>query len=78
MIRMKEMSESDIVELRSMFDGDIRNLKTIRLDDGCCSENRIVPAQPETRKRLVCEYCGCISGKEYGTCEHCGAVLKEG
>ncbi len=28
------------------------------------------------RKRLVCEYCGCISDKDYGTCEHCGAVLK--
>lgn len=28
------------------------------------------------RRRLVCEYCGCISDKDYGTCEHCGAVLK--
>ena len=28
-------------------------------------------------KRLYCEYCGCISGKEHGTCEHCGAPLKE-
>ena len=31
----------------------------------------------EYPKRLVCEYCGCISGKDHGTCEHCGAVLKE-
>ena len=29
------------------------------------------------KKRLYCEYCGCISEKEHGTCEHCGAVLKE-
>lgn len=29
------------------------------------------------KKRLYCEYCGCISGKEHGTCEHCGAPLKE-
>lgn len=29
------------------------------------------------RKRFVCEYCGCISGKDHGTCEHCGAVLTE-
>lgn len=28
-------------------------------------------------KRLYCEYCGCISDKEHGTCEHCGAPLKE-
>ena len=31
----------------------------------------------EYQKRLVCEYCGCISDKDYGTCEHCGAVLTE-
>lgn len=28
-------------------------------------------------KRLRCEYCGCISEKNYGTCSHCGAVLTE-
>lgn len=28
-------------------------------------------------RRLHCEYCGCISEKEHGTCEHCGAPLKE-
>ena len=26
-------------------------------------------------RRLRCEYCGCISSKEFGTCEHCGAPL---
>lgn len=29
------------------------------------------------KKRLYCEYCGCISEKEHGTCERCGAPLKE-
>lgn len=33
------------------------------------------PTRPQ--KRLHCEYCGCISEKEHGTCEHCGAPLKE-
>ena len=33
------------------------------------------PGVRETKTRLRCEYCGCISGKEYGTCEHCGAPL---
>ena len=28
-------------------------------------------------KRLRCEYCGCISEKDHGTCSHCGAVLTE-
>ena len=28
-------------------------------------------------RRLKCVYCGCISGKESGTCEHCGAPLVE-
>ena len=25
--------------------------------------------------RLKCEYCGCVSSKDYGTCEFCGAPL---
>lgn len=33
-----------------------------------------VDAKP---RRLKCQYCGCISGKDYGTCEHCGAPLIE-
>jgi hypothetical protein len=28
-------------------------------------------------RRLKCQYCGCISEKDYGTCEHCGAPLIE-
>lgn len=28
-------------------------------------------------RRLKCVYCGCISSKESGTCEHCGAPLAE-
>ena len=25
--------------------------------------------------RLKCEYCGCVSSKDFGTCEFCGAPL---
>jgi len=28
-------------------------------------------------RRLKCMYCDCISSKESGTCEHCGAPLVE-
>ena len=28
-------------------------------------------------RRLKCVYCDCISSKESGTCEHCGAPLIE-
>lgn len=28
-------------------------------------------------RRLKCAYCDCISSKESGTCEHCGAPLIE-
>ena len=28
-------------------------------------------------RRLKCVYCDCISSKESGTCEHCGAPLVE-
>jgi myo-inositol-1-phosphate synthase len=35
-----------------------------------------VPIDTKPR-RLKCQYCGCISEKDYGTCEHCGAPLIE-
>lgn len=35
-----------------------------------------VPVDAKPR-RLKCQYCGCISEKDYGTCEHCGAPLIE-
>lgn len=35
-----------------------------------------VPVDVKPR-RLKCQYCGCISEKDYGTCEHCGAPLVE-
>ena len=47
--------------------------KSIYADD--VSEWTAYPSS--NRKRLVCEYCDCISGKDHGTCEHCGAVLTE-
>ena len=44
----------------------------------CCIDNASSWVSEAPRyKRLYCEYCGCISGKEHGTCEHCGAPLKE-
>lgn len=36
----------------------------------------IIDLKNNTR-RLRCEYCGCLSEKDYGTCSHCGAVLTE-
>ncbi len=36
----------------------------------------ISAAPIEAPRKLACEYCGCISGKDHGTCEHCGAPLK--
>jgi hypothetical protein len=45
------------------------------LADSILADNSIT--RREYPKRLLCEYCGCISGKDHGTCEHCGAVLTE-
>ena len=51
----------------------IANTATLQVAD-----NGISWAEPfRQNKRLYCEYCGCISDKEHGTCEHCGAPLKE-
>lgn len=52
------------------------------LEDNLCCISSIQDAcitayEMPTRRRLRCEYCGCISDKEHGTCEHCGAPLKE-
>lgn len=52
------------------------------LEDNLCyissiQDAYITASEMPTRRRLRCEYCGCISGKEHGTCEHCGAPLKE-
>lgn len=41
------------------------------------NSNKIAEAAYRLNRRLYCEYCGCISDKEHGTCEHCGAPLKE-
>lgn len=35
----------------------------------------IVSAWEPRPLRMICEYCGCVSKKDYGTCEHCGAPL---
>ena len=53
----------------------------IGFEDRLCYLNTVdayswISATPRY-KRLHCEYCGCISEKEHGTCEHCGAPLKE-
>lgn len=42
-----------------------------------CCDNAVPVYRPMDTKphRLRCEYCGCLSEKDYGTCEHCGAPL---
>lgn len=52
--------------------GYLVNINTIEheIETGWIS----VDAKPH---RLKCQYCGCISEKDYGTCEHCGAPLIE-
>ena len=40
------------------------------------ADNAITTAWEAAKpKRIRCEYCGCLSDKDYGTCEHCGAAL---
>lgn len=42
------------------------------------SPHEIEPVWVSDRpRRLKCSYCGCISEKDYGTCDHCGAPLAE-
>ena len=30
-----------------------------------------------SQKRLKCVFCDCINNKNYGTCDYCGAPLRE-
>lgn len=55
-----------------VYNGGRGNINTIthEIETGWVS----VDAKP---RRLKCQYCGCISEKDYGTCEHCGAPLVE-
>ena len=54
-----------------VYNGGRGNISTITRE----AETWIsVDAKP---RRLKCQYCGCISEKDYGTCEHCGAPLIE-
>ena len=62
------------------FDGG----RTLKVSDGDCATisisdinaNCTITGLYEPRpRRLRCEYCGCVSGRDFGTCEHCGAPL---
>ena len=40
------------------------------------ADNATTEQKTEKPKRIRCEYCGFLSEKDYGTCEHCGAALR--
>jgi hypothetical protein len=79
-ISTREMATS----LRDWF---INNPQSVRpivdiSDNGLCCCDRleagVITAQmPYDIKphRIRCDYCGVVSEKDYGTCEHCGAPL---
>lgn len=82
-IEPKREPEWDVDELKKLFDEivDIRPMQLDTLDQGLIRLNDTdviaTTYEPYRTRRLKCEYCGCISGKDYGTCEHCGAPLVE-
>lgn len=63
---------SNVVSAR-ICDNEITDTSRIEIE---CEKHAPV-ADRKGRRRLKCEYCGCIANKDYGTCEHCGAVLRE-
>ena len=92
-IEMKREPEWDVEALKELFNdvGQVGNICCMELGlpdlqqcryDSCDYQNtgsavNSAPYEYYRPRRLKCEYCGCISGKEYGTCEHCGAPLVE-
>lgn len=68
---LREEIASDYIPYTCSVKG---NTATLQVVDNSLNWH-LEPIRPQ--KRLYCEYCGCISDKEHGTCEHCGAPLKE-
>ena len=68
---LREEIASDYIPYTYSIKG---NTATLQVVDNSLNWH-LEPIRPQ--KRLYCEYCGCISDKEHGTCEHCGAPLKE-
>lgn len=51
------------------------NLKSWTPEDKVISVSTSKLIDDPKPKRIRCQYCGCLSEKDYGTCEHCGAAL---
>jgi len=71
---MKHQAEKPEIELPGkylIYNDGIDNISTIT-----CKPDAWISVDAKPR-RLKCQYCGCISEKDYGTCEHCGAPLIE-
>ena len=79
-ISTREMATS----LRDLFYNPqpVRPIVDISSDNGLCCCDRLLDSavtgwKPYDIKprRIRCDYCGVVSEKDYGTCEHCGAPL---
>lgn len=55
----------------TVSDGDWMTIPISELNTNCTITSLYEPRP----LRMTCEYCGCVSKKDYGTCEHCGAPL---
>ena len=56
------------------WDIDNTTVSTLKINDNTISW---VSQEPPAPKRLKCLYCDCINNKDYGTCDYCGAPLKD-
>lgn len=83
MARCAEEYANEVIESYTIT-GGLGNLASISLipaddrlfvADGTCYTS--LERDYYRPRRLKCVYCGCISSKESGTCEHCGAPLVE-
>ena len=65
-------------QLRQLMEMDKVSFTTLDTTSLCRNDNLTIEAwrpEPQPPRRLRCEYCGCLSEKDYGNCEHCGAPL---
>ena len=69
------MKEAGIAfaRLSNALDLELVTSNTVAIEPSYCT----IGSNYYKPRRLKCVYCGCISGKESGICEHCGAPLIE-
>lgn len=74
-VRMKTVSMYRGKEITSTKE-KTNEVSIIPLNSLGCTNYVSAASTYRSQKRLKCAYCDCINDKDYGTCDYCGAPLR--